>query len=331
LEAIAMQPVDSHFHWFPRSHFDAVAARTAVPRTERDGDGYRYYYDQAGRYLPLPGEWFDLEAGLAESARVTGADTTVVCTAGVLSGLMDMLPSPDAIDLANEYNEEMAKAQAGYPGRVHGTAYIPLVDVGVALDLAEHAITKLGLKGINLPAITGGETIDAARLDPFYARVEELGVPLIIHPTDFVFAEILDGYGDALQRTVGRLFDSSVTVLRLIFSGVLDRFPDLKILQTHAGGLNPYQAGRIDKNARIASLHHSPSHYLKRLYVDTVAPQDLTIRTAVEFFGADRVLYGTDYPCWAPAAARQVIEDCGFVGNVEHQIMSANARAVFGL
>jgi aminocarboxymuconate-semialdehyde decarboxylase len=326
-----MRTVDTHFHWFPRSHFEHVAARAEYPRTERVGDGYRYHYNEGRDFLPLPGVWFDLDAGLAASEAATGADTVVVCTTGVLSGLLDQLPAKESIDTAVAYNEEIAKAQRTHRGRFVGTAAVPLQDTEQALTVLEHAVRDLDLRGVNLPPVTADGPIDLARLEPFYARVAELGVPLIIHPTDLVFGEMLADYGFALQRTIGRLFDSSVTVLRLIFSGVMDRHPDLKVIQTHGGGLLPYQAGRIDKNARQEGLVQAPSEYLKRIFVDTVTPQALTVRTALEFYGPDNVIYGTDHPCWSPQAAVGVLDEAGLEDEQLIKIRSTNVDAVLDL
>ncbi|TNC20216.1 amidohydrolase family protein [Amycolatopsis alkalitolerans] len=325
-----MRTVDTHFHWFPRSHFEAMAARAEYPRTERAGDGYRYYYNEGRGFLPLPAVWFDLDAGLAAAEAATGPETAVVCTTGVLSGLLDQLPAGDAVDIAAAYNEEIAKAQRTHRDRFFGTAAIPLQDGAQALAVLEHAIGELDLRAVNLPPVSAGDAIDAARLDPFYTRVAELGVPLIVHPTDLVFGEALSDYGDALQRTIGRLFDSSVTVLRLIFAGILERHPGLKVVQTHGGGFLPYQAGRIDKNAR-QPLPLPPSEYLKRTFVDTVTPQALTVRTAMEFYGAGQVLYGTDYPCWSPRAATGILGEARLSDAERDRVLSRNAPGVFDL
>lgn len=325
-----MRAVDTHFHWFPRSHFEFMAARSEYPRTERVGDGYRYYFNEGRRFLPLPAVWFDLEAGLAASVAASGPETVVVGTTGVLSGLLDQLASSDAVDAAFSYNEELAKAQRDYPGRFFGTAAVPLQDTEQAIAVVDHAIGELDLRAVNLPPVAAGDAIDVGRLDPFYARVAELGVPLIVHPTDLVFGEMLSEYGDALQRTIGRLFDSSVTVLRMIFAGILQRYPDLKVIQTHGGGLLPYQAGRIDKNAR-QPLPLQPSEYLKRVFVDTVTPQALTVRTALEFFGPDKVIYGTDYPCWSPQAATDILAEAALTPDQREKILSSNVDAVLQL
>jgi aminocarboxymuconate-semialdehyde decarboxylase len=326
-----MRVVDSHFHWYPRSHFEKLAARDGYPRAVRDGDGYRYYFNNGRSYVPLPAVWFDLDAGLAASDAI-GHDVTLVATTGVLAGALDQLPLATALELAADYNERLAEAQRARPGRFYGTAAIPLADTAEAVALAEHAVTELGLRAVNLPpATSGGEPIDAPRLEPFYGRVAELGVPLIVHPTDLVFDEILAGYDTGLQRSLGRLMDSSVTVLRLIYSGIMERHPTLKVVHTHAGGLLPYQAGRIDKNARIKGLPELPSTYLKRTFVDIVAPQELTIRAALEFYGAGHVLYGTDYPCWSPKAAMAVLGGAGLGEPDTARVLRENAEEVLGI
>ncbi|QRP43665.1 amidohydrolase family protein [Amycolatopsis sp. FDAARGOS 1241] len=325
-----MRVVDSHFHWFPRSHFETMAARSSYPRTERVGDGYKYRYHDGRGFIPLPAIWFDLDLGLETAATATGPDTVVVCTTGVLAGMLDQMPAEEALDEAYAYNEEIAKAQRSHTGRFFGTAAVPLQDTDSALAVLDHAVRSLDLRGVNLPSMIGDETVDQERLEPFFARVAELGVPLVIHPTDLAFNEVLTGYADGLQRSLGRLLDSSVTVLRLIFSGVLERHPSLRVVQTHGGGLLPYQAGRIDKNARIEGLPSLPSHYLRRTFVDTVAPQALTIRTALEYYGADHILYGTDHPCWSPRAAVSVLDEAGLSDEVRVKIYS-NAASVFPL
>lgn len=327
-----MRVIDSHYHWYPRAHFEKLAALADYPRAVRDGDGYRYYFNNGRSYIPLPAVWFDLDAGLAVSDAAAGQDVTVVATTGVLSGLLDQLPLAAAVEFAVDYNEQLAAAQRAHPGRVFGTAAVPLGDTGEAVAILEHAVTELGLIGVNLaPVTSGAETIDAARIEPFYDRVEELGVPLIVHPTDLVFDEVLAGYDTGIQRSLGRLIDSSVTVLRLIFSGIMERHPGLKVMHTHGGGVLPFQAGRIDKNARIKGLPELPSSYLRRTYVDTVAPQELTIRTAVEFYGADHVMYGTDYPCWSPKAAVAVLTGSGLTEADTGRVLCDNAAGLLGI
>lgn len=321
-------PVDAHFHWYPRSVIERLLGRDGTPRVERDGDGYVYFYD--GGRIGLWPAWFDLDAGLAVSDAAVGAQTHVVNTAGVLSGLFDALAVTEGADIATAWNEEMARVQRERPGRFTGTAIIPLTDTETAVRLVDHAVGELGLRGVNLAPITADGPIDQARLEPFYDRVEHFGVPLIVHPTDLVLSEVLAGYGDAIQRSMGRLVDSSVTVMRLIYSGIMERHPELRVVHTHGGGILPFQVGRLDKNSRIEGLPQPPSAYLKRMAVDTVAPQALTIRGALEFYGDARVLYGTDFPCWRPQAAVDVVRE-SVPASLRDDVMGNNAVAYFGL
>lgn len=307
-----------------------LSEATGYPRAERHGDGYRYYYNDGRLSMDLPPVWFDLQRGLADSA-AAGSDVTVICTTGVLSGLLDQLPVRQAAPLAREYNEQLAQTQARYPGRFYGTASIPLNDTGQALVMLDEAVKEFGLVGVNLAAATSDGFTDSPRLEDFYSRIEELGVPLIIHPTDIAFGETLRDYDNALQLTIGRLLDTSVTVLRLIFSGILERHPDLKVVQTHGGGLLPYQAGRFDKNTRVPGLRALPSEYLKRTYVDTVCPQELTVETSVKFYGDRHVMYGTDYPCWKPSAAIGVLANADLSDARRELILHSNAESVFRL
>jgi len=143
----------------------------------------------------------------------------------------------------------MAGAQRKHPGRLWASAAVPLVDTDIAISVLDDAIGRLGLMGANLPGSVGGDPrIDAARLEPFYDRVEELGLPLFLHPTDAIFHDMLeDGYNGALYLGLGRVIDLSVSASRLILSGMMERHPDLKIICSHTGGALPYQSGRMDQ------------------------------------------------------------------------------------
>src|SRR5215470_11810668 len=148
-----MRVVDTHFHWYPRDYFERMAERVGYPRTERVGDGYRFVFNNGNSFIPLPAMWFDLDEAMAVAEAATGPDTAVVCTAGVLTGLLDQMPVADAVKSANDMNEALATVQREMPGRFYGTASIPLQDTGEALAVLDHAISELGLHGVNLPSM----------------------------------------------------------------------------------------------------------------------------------------------------------------------------------
>ena len=181
-----MRIVDSHFHWWPRSIFERLCKRSTYPRAEvNDIGGYAYWRRaESAEPLNIWAEWFDLDKQL-EHMDGLGHEVDVVCSIGPFSVHFSDVPVEQGRDDAMLWNEEMAGAQRKYPGRVWASAAIPLTDTEVAIEVLDHAVNDLGLMGVNLPGSVGSDPrIDADRLEPFYARVEELGIPMFLHPTD---------------------------------------------------------------------------------------------------------------------------------------------------
>jgi aminocarboxymuconate-semialdehyde decarboxylase len=328
-----MRILDSHFHWRPREVLEALCDRKTYPKAERDGKGGYHHWRRPGFGSHTWADWYDLDAQLEHLDTLGVGTIDVINSIGPFSIHFSELPVDEGREAAIQYNELTAAMQQKYPGRYWATAAVPLVDTATAIEVLDHAILKLGMVGANLPGSVGDDPrIDAERLEPFYARVEELGVPLMLHPTDAVFQEMLsDDYDGALHLSLGRVVEVSVAAMRLVFSGVMERHPNLKLVMSHTGGALPYQAGRMDKNGKKANLPHQPSEYIKRFYTDTVTPHSLGMRYAVEFFGADHVMYGTDYPCWSPADALRFFAECGFSEEVQAKIFAGNAERILGI
>jgi aminocarboxymuconate-semialdehyde decarboxylase len=327
-----MQIIDSHFHWWPREILEPLCRRSGYPRAERNSRGGYNYFGHEGRpSVNSWAEWFDLDMQL-EYLDSLGHEFSVICSIGPLSIYFSDLPSQDGRDAAMMWNEMMAGAQRKYPGRVWASAAVPLTDTTTAIEVLNHAINELELVGVNIPGSIGRDTrIDAERLDPFYARIEELGVPLFLHPTDAVFGDDLQGYGGALQLSLGRIIEVSVAASRLVFSGLMERHPQLKIVMSHTGGALPYQSGRMDKNGKNAKLPRPPSAYIKRMYTDTVSPHSMGMKFALEYYGIDRVMYGSDYPCWDPSTALALIQEIGLSESELEKLFYRNACSLFGL
>jgi aminocarboxymuconate-semialdehyde decarboxylase len=230
------------------------------------------------------------------------------------------------------WNEEMAGAQKRYPGRLWASAAVPLQDTRVAIEVVDDAVNRLGLMGVNLPGSVGPDPrIDAERLEPFYAHCEKLGLPVFLHPTDVVFQDMLDGYGGALHLSLGRVIEVSVGAARLILSGMLERHPNLKLYSSHTGGALPYQSGRMDKNSNAAKLPKPVSSYMKRMVTDTVSPHSAGMKFAIDYYGIDNVMYGTDYPCWDPATCLKLIDEIELSETDKRKLFYDNARRILNL
>jgi aminocarboxymuconate-semialdehyde decarboxylase len=328
-----MRIIDSHFHWWPRPIFDRLCSRKGFPRAVVNNRGGYAYLRKSTDKTPLSSwaEWFDLDKQL-EYMDTLGYQVDVVCSTGPISIYFSDLPPEEGRDAAIEWNEYMAGAQRQYPNRLWASAAVPLTDTAIAIEVLDHAIEKLGLMGVNVPGSIGDDPrIDAERLEPFYARVEALGIPMFLHPTDAVFVEMLEGYNGALHLSLGRVIEVSVAASRLVLSGVMERHPKLKVVLSHTGGALPYQAGRMDKNTRRASLLQPFSTYMKRMYTDTVSPHAMGMKFAIDYYGVDHIMYGTDYPCWEPKETLELFHSLGLSAEDQQKIFYDNARRILGL
>jgi aminocarboxymuconate-semialdehyde decarboxylase len=328
-----MHIIDAHFHWWPRSIFDKLCHRTDFPKArvnQRGGYDYMRRRD-SGQHLNSWAEWFDLDEQFAYMDKL-GHRVDVVCWIGPFAVAFSDMPVSEGRDYALMWNEEMAGAQKKYPSRLWASAAVPLQDTRVAIEVVDDAVNRLGLMGVNLPGSIGADPrIDAERLEPFYAHCEKLGLPVFLHPTDVIFQDMLDGYDGALHLSLGRVVEVSVAAMRLVLSGVMERHPKLKLYLSHTGGALPYQSGRMDKNSKAAKLPRPVSEYLKRMITDTVSPHSAGMKFAIDYYGIDNVMYGTDYPCWDPAACLQLLENVPLSETDRQKLFYDNARRNLGL
>ncbi len=142
---------------------------------------------------------------------------------------------------------------------------------------------------------------------------------------------MLEGYDGSLHLSLGRVIEVSVAAMRLVLSGMMERHPKLKVVMSHTGGALPYQSGRMDKNTPKAKLPKPASTYLKRMYTDTVSPHTAGLKFAIEYYGIDHVMYGTDYPCWEPKAALKLIDELNLSVADRQKLFYDNARRILGL
>lgn len=329
-----MQIIDSHFHWWPRALYERLCARKGYPRAARNERGGYIYWRLEGKdpAFNVSNVWFELDEMLERMDRL-GHEVSVISSIGPISPHFSDLPAGEGRDDAVLWNEQMAAMQRQYPGRFWGAAAVPLIDAEIAVEVLDHAVGELGLVGVSIPgSVASGGRIDAEYLEPFYDRLEALGVPLILHPTDTLFADLLEGYDGALYLGLGRIIDVSVAAARLIYSGLMERHPALKVFMSHTGGALPYQSGRMDKSfSKGVKLPHPTSAYIKRMYTDTVSAHAPGMKFAVEYYGADHVLYGDDYPCWDPDTAMELFNSLGLSAEDRDKIFRLNAERLFGI
>ncbi|MET9544330.1 amidohydrolase family protein [Streptomyces sp. NPDC006627] len=184
------------------------------------------------------------------------------------------------------------------PDRLRGLGLVPLQYPEQTVRALDHAL-ELGLAGVELSSHAGGRELSDPAYEPFWSRAAETGALLFLHPFGCTLDERLDQW--YLSNTVGQPTENAVALSHLIFSGVLDRHPGLRVIAAHGGGYLPTHIGRADHawSARSdagAGCAHPPSSYLKRLYFDSLVHDPHVLRELIRVAGADRVLLGSDFP-----------------------------------
>jgi aminocarboxymuconate-semialdehyde decarboxylase len=197
-------------------------------------------------------------------------------------------------------NENIANIVGQHPDRFVGLGTVPLQDPALAVAELERMVKQLGMRGVEICSNVAGAELSEARFRPFFAKAEELDVVVFMHPGGFTHGQRLSDH--YFINVIGNPLDSTVAVSHLIFGGVLDAYPKLKLVVAHGGGFLPAYSGRMDhahgarSDCRREIPKKKPTAYLKKLYFDTIVFTDHQLEYLVEQWGSDHVVLGTDYP-----------------------------------
>ena len=290
---------DVHAHCIPVGVIDTLRAeggRYGIELLEKDGKRRAVI---AGRVEvgPILADLVDVDRRLSA---MDGAGVDVQ----VLSSWIDLTAyalEPDAgARYARMFNEALAATAEMHPARFRAVCTVPLQSPDAAAAELRHAVTTLGMVGVEIATTIDGRELDHPALEPFWRAAEELRCLVLVHPYASLAGRGVDRY--FLGNLVGNPAETTIAVGHLVFGGVLERHPDLRICFVHGGGFAPYQAGRWDRafreNARGAATHltRSPSEWLRCLYYDTVLHSPRSLRLLIDVVGAERVVVGSDYP-----------------------------------
>ena len=322
--------VDVHIHCLPDALIRAYQARESPPRIEGDGSSLVLRYGSG--YV----ERIDAEsanpAAIIRTLDRCGIDIAVLSInqPGVLG-----LASDEACVTAQAANDELAALVGASTGRLAGLATLPWQSPGEAAQELRRAV-GLGLRGAMACSNVSGRSLDEDGFEEVFAAGAALDVPFLLHPTVPLSIETLGDYG--LTCSVGFLFDTTTAILRLLLSGLLDRLPDLKIIVAHSGSLLPQLAGRLDlEQERGAIVGRGINRgllsrdYLGLLYTDSVAGSLSPLTAALELFGGDHVMFGTDFPFWEPAKGISLLEELSVGAEELERIRGRNAIELFHL
>ena len=301
-----MKVIDAENHFASEAWLDALRHNSGYPRLVDEPDGKAKLYWSAETWVYYIGDKLrdvgDLRLKLMDEA---GVDVAVLSLAA--SGAEPFEPGVGA-EVATKTNDELAEAIDRHPDRFLGFATLAPKDVDGAIKELERAVKELGLKGWHTHSNFGDSYLDEKRYWPILAKVEELDVPIYIHPTAPIITQFKT-YGTGLAgASFGFGAETSMVMMRLITSGAFDAFPKLKIILGHyAEGLpfmmnrvdRPYLQGHIRPQPGVApDLKRRPSEYLKNnMYATTSGNYQASAALMTrDELGIDRVLVGTDFP-----------------------------------
>jgi aminocarboxymuconate-semialdehyde decarboxylase len=204
-------------------------------------------------------------------------------------------------ELARMVNERIAEIVAKWPDRFVGLGTVPLQDPSLAVSELVHSVKTLGLRGVEINGSVNGMDLTDGRLalDKFFAKVQELDVIIFIHPTGFTQGErLLDHY---FNNVIGNPLETTVAASHLIFDGVMERYPKLKVVLPHGGGFLAHYWERMNHAWKARPdcrtvIKKKPTTYLDKFYFDTIVFDPAMLENLVNRYGAEHVVLGTDYP-----------------------------------
>jgi aminocarboxymuconate-semialdehyde decarboxylase len=246
------------------------------------------------------------------------------------------VPLDIAVQASQMVNDGIAEFCARKADRLKPFATVPMTDGNEAAKELERCSKKLGFKGVQILTNVAGRELSDPAFAPFWNKAEELGALVVIHPNGFTHADRLTRF--YFNNVIGNPLETTIALHYLIFDGVLERHPNLKILAVHGGGYLGAYSGRIDhawgaRSDSHGTLPHPPTTYLKKIYFDTVVFTPHQLAELVRLYGADHVIMGTDHPFdmadYDPVG--HVVATDGLDDSTRAAIVGGNAKRLLGL
>lgn len=286
--------IDIHAHWHAPDF-------VALLEKEGGGNGAEMGRNDRGFVtLRVPGirsvfqpQYIDLATRL-EAMDETGVDMHAL---SLTSPMVYWAPPAFGLKLSQVYNDSLVQAHQKYPKRFVGLATLPMQAPELALQELDRVAKLPGIRGVYMATHVNGMNLDEKELFPVYARCEELGLPIFLHPVNPVGAERMRRYH--LRNFLGNPYDTGIAAASLVFGGVMDAFPKLDVILPHAGGTFPALIGRMDHGTTVRAetrhMKQPPSTYLRRFHYDTISHHLPLMMYLIQLVGADRIVLGSDH------------------------------------
>jgi len=331
----ASRAIDIHHHYLPpelieevKQHGKTLGVEYFPPKGPKDNP-FQIQFPKGNRINPDPrmAEVNDRLAVMTKgNVGIATVEVHTACVGYELDGSRGE-------SWSNLYNEAIMNLVKRHPDRFVGIATVPLQDPPRAARVLEHAIRDRKMSGVTIASNVVGKYYDSKDFDPFWQKAQELDVLMIMHPEWIVGGDKMGAYG--LRTVCGNPADTTLSVGYIIYSGVFDRFPNLKLALLHGGGFFPYHLGRFDQGMRGGTgssqipAKQPPSKYLKNLYFDNLVYRVETVEYLKRMVGSDHIMVGTDYPFdlgdWMAA---EKIQQMNCTEAEREAMLHGNARAL---
>jgi len=292
--------VDFHAHYLGQEHLN-MHARTPAGLTlgsSFHGQGKNAVLEANGRGLGHacePEDFYDLSRRLELMAE-SGVDMEVLSPPPYMS--FTALPAPEAARLIREQNEAIAEVVHLHPDHFRGLGMAPFQDAATAVPEIVYLMDKLGLLGVEVNTHIAGKNLDSDDLDPIWQALDDRQAVVFIHPIDILGAERMSRY--YLTNLLGNPVETALAVASLAFGGVFTRFPRIRFLAAHGGGVAPFVVGRWEHGARVrpelSMIAESPLALLRHIYVDSIVHGAAELLYLIDILGAERIVLGSDTP-----------------------------------
>jgi len=325
--------IDIHAHVLPRDlpDFNREFGDTGFVSLERytnDGGEEKVRMMKDGKlFREVARNCYDTAERLSD-LEIANVDVQVLSTVPVMFHYW--AKEDHALDTAKFLNDDLAKVVSGHPRRFLGLSTVPLQNPKLAARELERSTNKLGLSGVQIGSHIGDVNLDHQSLFPFYEAAEDLGAAIMVHPWDMMGKETMKDYW--LPWLVGMPAETTRAMCSMIFGGVLDQFPRLKVLFAHGGGAFAHTIGRIEHGFHVRPdlcqirTKRSPRDYLGSFYVDSITHDPKALMTNIDLFGLNSIALGSDYPFpLGEAEAGKMIEGMGFSAEHRERLFSGTA------
>jgi aminocarboxymuconate-semialdehyde decarboxylase len=289
-----MAIIDFHNHFYPLEYLSSIQHGPSSIKTTVDDEQNRVLHYPGDYNIVVPGHRdIEFRQGVLDRA---GIDMQVLTFTSPGTHVEE---PARAAGLARMVNDAFARIVGERAERFTALATLPLNDPEASLRELERATEKLGFAGVMLFSNVNGVALSDERYWPLYELASERRIVLYIHPIHPVGVEAMTEYW--LMPLVGFTFDTTLAAAKLVFSGVVERFPGIRWVLAHLGGAIPYLAERLDRGYEAfeecrREISRPPSEYLKDFYYDTVNFDPAALQLAIDFAGADHLVAGSDYP-----------------------------------